>query len=619
MNDSNVLPGQRHRAAATGQVLAGLMLGAGLWLLLDLGRRESVQHWIALGIAAAICLIPQVRQLTISLIDRLRTATPRSITLITLGVFAGVFLYLLTAALWQDRDLYPDWHDQQMTLIQAQMLARGRLWMPQHPCADFFETFYVFVKPVYAAMYFPGAALFFVPGVWLHLPEYILPLIASSLVAVMLFRIVSELADPAAGLLAVIILVSLWIFRLLSLWSMSHMVFTLLALWAVWSWMKWRRAGSIPWAISLGTMLGWMAITRPVDAISYGLVIGIAVLLTLRKLPARRGVASILLCILATIPFLSLQLILDKGITGQWLKSPLQYYDDVEMPGIKAFGVDSTHDVTLTSHLPQKQLQERAILAMRREFSKKSRIVVLGERVESLLKFTLPTARSDATSLGAGLLLILLPVGLFSIRDPRAIVLVAPIIPFIIGYAFYSEMLDHYCIAVAPGIIYLLVLGVRSVERAWPRERAFVGSSIPLAVIALSIASLPELHRDTSLPVEDRRHTFDDDSFAATGFNYETLPDKVEKPALVLYRYWNLKPGEQRNFSDEPVYNVDVADIDKAPIIRAHDLGDRDREIIDYYAKIQPDRHVYIVDRENLQIQSLGTAGDIAKRIASHQ
>jgi len=614
MNDSIVLPGQRHDAAIRGRVMAGLVLGGGLWLLLDRGRRESIQHWIALAVVAVACLIPQVRNLTIRLIDRLRNAAPRGMNLLTLGVFAAVFLYLLTTALWQARDLYPDWHDQQMTLIQAQMLARGRLWMPRHPCADFFETFYVFVKPVYAAMYFPGAALFFVPGVWLHLPEWLLPLIASALVAAMLFRIVSELSDPASGLLAVIVLVSLWIFRLLSLWAMSHMVFTLLALWAFWSWMKWRRAGSLVWAISLGIALGWMAITRPIDAVSYGIPIGIAILISLPKLPARRGIASIVLIGVAAVPFLSLQLILDKGITGHWLKSPLQYYDDIEMPGVKAFGVDSAHDVEPTSHLPQKQLQERAILALQSEFAKKSRIHVLGERIRSLLKFTLPTARFDDTSFGAGVLLVLLPVGLFSIRDPRALVLVSPIIPFVVGYSFYPEMLDHYCIAVAPGMIYLLVLGVRSVAFAWPSARGIIGSSIPLAVVALAIASLPELHRDTSLPAEDRHHTFDDDSFSATGFNYETLPDEVEKPALVLYRYWKLKPGEQRNFNDEPVYNVDVADIDKAPIIRAHDLGDRDREIIDYYAKIQPERHVYIVDRETLQVQSLGTAGDLAKQ-----
>jgi len=314
-----------------------------------------------------------------------------------------------------------------------------------------------------------------------------------------------------------------------------------------------------------------------------------------------------------------LQLILDKGITGDWLKSPLQFYDDIEMPGVKAFGVDAAQDVQPTSHLPQKRMAELDNLKLRREFVKKSRLQVLGERVQSLMKFTLPTARFDDTSLGAGVLLVLLPVGLLSIRDPRALVLVCPTVPFVVGYSFYPEMLDHYCIAVAPAMIYLLVLGVRSLTLAFPIARGWLGSAIPLSVVALSIASLPELHRDASLPAEDRHHTFDDDSFPATGFNYETLPDQVEKPALVLYRYWKLKPGEPRNYNDEPVYNVDVADIDQAPIIRAHDLGDRDGEIINYYAKIQPSRHVYIVDRENLQIQSLGSAGEIARKWAAQK
>ena len=47
--------------------------------------------------------------------------------------------------------------------------------MPPHELADFFETFHVFVEPVYAPMHFYGTALLYVPTVWLHLPIWLMP------------------------------------------------------------------------------------------------------------------------------------------------------------------------------------------------------------------------------------------------------------------------------------------------------------------------------------------------------------------------------------------------------------------------------------------------------------
>ena len=62
---------------------------------------------------------------------------------------------------------------------QAQMLARGRLWLPAHPAADSFESFHIHVRPVYASMVFPGATLFHVPAVWLKLPYAVMPLVVA--------------------------------------------------------------------------------------------------------------------------------------------------------------------------------------------------------------------------------------------------------------------------------------------------------------------------------------------------------------------------------------------------------------------------------------------------------
>jgi 4-amino-4-deoxy-L-arabinose transferase-like glycosyltransferase len=616
MDHSTSPPPARHAEPAfdlprRATAIAGLALGAVLYLFFTRGHEIGFANLAGLGLIALLFVLPGVGKRLNAILDRVRHLGARELRLVTVGVFIVVTVYLFVTATRQARDMFPTWHDQQMTMIQTQMLARGKLWMASHPCADFFETFYVFVKPVYAAMYFPGAALFFVPGVWLHLPYAVMPLVASGLLAALLFRVISELIDPVAGLAGVLMLVSMWVFRLLSLWVMSHTVFTLLALWAVWSWMQWRKEHGAGWAASLGVALGWMAITRPVDALAYGIPLGLAVLWELRKKPLRAWGKSPVIIILTACPFLSLQLVQDKGITGKWLKTPIQYYDDQELPGASAYGGQLAGNFKATSALLQKQrYEEDFILATRLKYARASWGQVLRQRVQSLLNFTLPSAPKSSCSRTAGVLIVLLPVGLlWALRDARRMVLVAPSGLFIVGYMLYPEVLDHYVITAAPGVILAVLGGGVALADAWPKLGRTISSAISLAAIALAVTSLPEFHLDK----------FDDDSWAAISFNYDVLPTQVQKPALVLYRYWKLKAGDtERNFNDEPVYNVDVAWPDDASIIRAHDLGARDTEIIEYYGRTQPDRNVYLVDRAelpDLQAHMIGKAGDLAKRI----
>lgn len=620
-------------------VIAGVLLA---WFV-EGWRGESPHHWVALGVAVVITAFAPLRRTVTRGLEHLRVLALGQVRRLAFGVFVFVCAYCFATAWWQGRDMFPNWHDQQMTLTQAQMLAHGRLWMPQHPCADFFETFYVFVKPLYAAMYFPGGALFYVPAVWLRLPSWVLPVLACGAVAALLFRVVTRVLDPAAGLLAVVMLVGLWIFRLLSIWSMSHSVFTLLALWAVWSWMQWRgreapssvilsdgegsdagtsggsssfaaaqddkvrvgRAYRLGWAASLGAALGWMGITRPVDAVAYGIPLGLAVLWDLRLQPARRWLASLGVMVLAAAPFLALQLVEDKGITGRWLTPPNQVYFDREMPGMSAYGGKSVGEVKVTTTLEQKRyFWEHAYLPARRKFAAQTWPQVVRERAAAVLRFALPSERYAAPSV---LVVVLFACGVLGLRrrDARVVVLVAPVFLFVVGYSLYFEMLDHYCVTVAPGVLLCVVLGVTTVASALGRYREVVYTGLAVAVVALSVAALPEFRRAAA---EDQE-PYDDGSWPATTFNYEELPGQAKAPALVLYRF------SRKNVNDEPVYNIEAPWPDDARIIRAHDLGARDAEIIEYYGRVQPERNVYFVDRADLQVHSLGTARELAARL----
>jgi len=67
--------------------------------------------------------------------------------------------------------------------------------MPQHELADFFDTFHILVRPVYASIYFPGTALLYVASIWLNLPPWVMPLLAAGASVALLYRVISELVD----------------------------------------------------------------------------------------------------------------------------------------------------------------------------------------------------------------------------------------------------------------------------------------------------------------------------------------------------------------------------------------------------------------------------------------
>jgi hypothetical protein len=81
----------------------------------------------------------------------------------------------------------------------------------------------------------------------------------------------------------------------------------------------------------------------------------------------------------------------------------------------------------------------------------------------------------------------------------------------------------------------------------------------------------------------------------------------VQQPAVVLFRF---APGS--SVDEEPVYNTGVAWPDDAPIIRAHDLGPRDGELLRYYAARKPGRTFYLFDRADRSLTRLGNADHAA-------
>lgn len=230
--------------------------GALAWLLFGPGRGVGAARWGILALAALVGLMPGVAGFVNRLLDRVRNPSQGTMERTAVLVAVLATAYFTFTAFHQERDLFPKTHDEGSYLLQMRMLAGGRLWMPRHELADFFDTFYVITEPVYGSKYFPGTAMLYVPGVWLGWPTAVLPLVVSGACVGLLYRIVTELVDGVAGLLAAVLLASLSWFRMLSIMLLSQLPMLLFGLLMVWAWLRWRRSKRSGWLVAIGAFAG---------------------------------------------------------------------------------------------------------------------------------------------------------------------------------------------------------------------------------------------------------------------------------------------------------------------------------------------------------------------------
>jgi hypothetical protein len=147
-------------------------------------------------------------------------------------------------------------------------------------------------------------------------------------------------------------------------------------------------------------------------------------------------------------------------------------------------------------------------------------------------------------------------------------------------------------------MILLALLGAQQFEHTWPRLRPFVASFLTLGIVVICISQLPGVNRTVRDQMMDTRELR---QIRAT-----LSGPRIQRPAVVLFRF-----HRDSSPAIEPVYNTDVPWPDDAPVIRAHDLGDRNSEIFNYYAKIQPNRAFYRYDRRDGSLTYLGLAREL--------
>ena len=200
-----------------------------------------------------------------------------------------VAIYLLLLAARNSDSLFLKINDEHAYMIQARMLATGRLWMPAYPPAivPFFDALALINDRVYAPMYFPGTALATVPFVWLHLPFWIMPLLAASASAGMLYslsRSCSILYGDSSPCFC----------SSPSKYSQTHRRFCCpkchssspsCSFFSAWFSFR-RRPKWVP-ALLIGVAGGFAAITRPLDAVCFACPSAWQSSVQLRRKPAQ--------------------------------------------------------------------------------------------------------------------------------------------------------------------------------------------------------------------------------------------------------------------------------------------------------------------------------------------
>jgi 4-amino-4-deoxy-L-arabinose transferase-like glycosyltransferase len=459
-----------------------------------------------------------------------------------------------------------------------------------HPLGDAFQSFHVLVQPLYTSIYFPGTALINVPMVWLHLPHWLIPLLLSGIAVGLVYWNVSQLADGYAAAGCVVLLLGCNVFRSLALMLISQPIMLFLGMVLVALWLQWRHRTGLVWALLLGVVGGLSLIVRPVEALAYCLPIGVAMLWQLGRRRMGRIAITLLLLIVPTIPFVALQIIHNKAITGKALRFASDVFVERYYPGpMVGF---SHYDPRFIADTPVVPLREAARSYVGVAYRNHTRSTFFAElwsqRLSRLVYGTMPNVA----------LALLFVIGCAAIGRQQRWVLWAALPLSSLFYVFYVFYIMHYPSVVQPAVGLAIMLSAEVLRRAWPRYRDRIAAGVALAVATAALTNLPQFGGPPD------------------HYNYPQLERinaelaKIDhKPALVIFEF-----GQYAVLHEEPVYNQDVLWPDDAEVVRVHDLGpELNLKTLEYYAAKQPQRTVYWFSRPRAQLGRLGNVVEVAR------
>jgi hypothetical protein len=235
-------------------------------------------------------------------------------------------------------------HDEFSYLLASNTLASGHIATPSPPLSRFFDTFHVFVQPVYASKYFPGQGLFLafgelvtghpVAGVWL----------GAALACAATCWMLQAWISPTGGLVGGLLMAVEW--SIYSYWGQSYWGGMVAALGGALLFGAARRLWDAPgrghayWA-AIGVAI--LVLSRPAEGL---IVTGAVCALPLRRwrtphplgLICRRVLVPVAVVLIPTGVALGLY---NHGITGSAWVTPYELHEQQyqETPQFTVFGL----------------------------------------------------------------------------------------------------------------------------------------------------------------------------------------------------------------------------------------------------------------------------------------
>jgi hypothetical protein len=453
-------------------------------------------------------------------------------------------------------------YDEFSHLLVADTLRHFRLANPPHALPQFFETFFVVQRPTYSSIYPIGQGLTLALGWVVFGFPWAGVLVSTGVLCALCYWMLRGWVPPGLALLGGCLAV--FEFGPLNPWTNTYwgggytasagcLVFGALP--------RLRNGWHLRHAALLGLGLGMHLLSRPFESIFLLVSVILFFLPELRstrtlRLLTRPAAAAALAC----LPFISLVLLQNRQITGSWFTLP--YTLSQYQYGVPASFTFQPHPVPHSSLTHEQEMDYK----MQRAFR-----TVDKDTLITYLKRLLYRIRYYRFYFYPVLYLALIAY-FVKVREYRFLWVVLTVLIFALGTNFYPLFLTHYIASLTCLFLLISVEGLRVISR-WRADAAAAR-----VLIWLCIAQFAYAWATVDLHYPERR------------IEVNKQLGKTPGNLLVLVRYW-----PQHIFQEEWVYNG--ADIDKARIVWARDLGDvEDQQLLHYYPErtvllLEPDAH----------------------------
>jgi hypothetical protein len=462
----------------------------------------------------------------------------------------------------------PGGADDYSYLLLADTLRHFRLTNPAHPVHQFFETVFVLQRPTYSSIYSPGQGFVLALGWDLFGHPWAGVVLGAGAFCALSYWMLRGWVAPgwalAGGLLAVAE------FGPLNEWMNIYwggavsaaagcLVFGALP--------RLRGAATRRNAALLGVGLGIHLLTRPFESIFLWIAAAAFLLPEWRRLARLAPIAA-----LAVLPALALMLFHAHAVTGSWTTIP---YAESRYQ----YGVPTTFTFQPVP-VPHNQLTTQQRLTY------EGQAAVHGDERDTVGRF----ADRWATRLRfyrfflLAPLYLALPFFLLRLREPRFVWVAATILLFTLGTTFYPYFFPQYVAATACLLLLAVIAGLERLSRISPE-----GARVLLCLAAAHFLFFYGIHamgNDRVFLSMARFESWDFVNFgdpegrAAVNRQLAEIPGKK----LVFVRY-----GPEHQFH-EWLHNA--AEIDRAPVVMALDLGSDNEMLRKYY----PDRSVWLLE-----------------------